>query len=398
MLGVVGVASAASTTSLDGQWRGTRLLHSISGTLEGGFTLSTAEPITNSQCSIPSGTKVAQLSPSGGGQFSALFGRLWGDCTQDPVGAPETNTVTLSGNTLTISGCYLGGYCDTFTSVIPRSTTSTTQPTTTTTRPPKATTTTTQPKKPPKKDTKRPVVIAINKGVTYPGTSGNLQFSVVDDSGKAVATVALFQGGALIGKATLAVVNGIAEWKDVAFSGDLTGPLYFYVGASDAAGNKAKASLGWIQLLVPIEKVSNGCGGGEWDTLVKTQNYFGNEHSYQESLGNTYDVNFADACNIHDAAYGGYTVEDKINGGPPIDFHSWSRSSIDQKFLKDMRTLCTRSIPASAQNALKKCTSTGGGLSIGAQLLYEFVNKHGFHFYDAELKLLDTQRRGTRVN
>jgi hypothetical protein len=242
------------------------------------------------------------------------------------------------------------------------------------------------------------VVIAQDKGVTYPGTSGNLQFNVVDDSGKATVSVALFQGGALISKATLAVVNGIGEWKDVAFSGDLTGPLYFYVGAEDAAGNKAKASFAWIQLVVPIEKVSNGCGGGEWDTLVKTQNYFGNEHSYQESLGNTYDVNFADACNLHDAAYGGYTVEDKINGGPPIDFHSWSRSSIDQKFLKDMRTLCTRSIPASAQNALKKCTSTGGGLSIGAQLLYKFVNQHGYRFFDADPKLIGTQTHGTRAN
>lgn len=396
MLGVAGVADASShVTPLDGQWRGIRLLHTISGSLEGGFTVNTAESMNFSQCSIASGTKVGQFAPIGGGKFSQSFGRLWSDCTQDPVGEPETVTVALSGNTLTISGCRLG-YCDTLTSVNPRPTT--TQPSTTT-QPKKPTSTTQPPKpKPPKKDTSRPVVIAHQKGLTYPGTRDNLLFNVIDDSGQATVSAALFQGGELIGSATWAVVNGIAEWKEVPFANNLIGPIYFCVGAEDAAGNKAKKSCAWIQLLVPIEKVSNGCGGGGWDTLVKIQNYFGNEHSYQESLGTSYTVNFADACNIHDAAYGGHTVGDKINGGPPIDFRLWSRPRIDRKFLGDMRTLCTRSIPASAQNALKKCFSTGGGLSVGALALYNFVDTHGYNFFDANLMLLGTQKRGTRDN
>lgn len=401
MVGVVGVAGASSdATPLDGEWRGTRMLFSISGSLTGGFTVSTAEPQVNYDCTTPP-RKVAELTPIGGGQFSELFGVAWSDCTVDPFGerAPETVTVILSGNSLSISGCSYG-YCDSLTRVNPIPETTTTQPkkTTATTQPKQTTTTTTQPKRPPKKDTKRPEVRAINKGVTYPGTSGDLQFNFHDDSGKATATVDLFQGGALISKATLAVVNGIAEWKDVPFSGDLTGPLYFYVGATDAAGNQAKPSVGWIQLVVPIEKVSNGCGGGEWDTIVWAQNYFGNEHSYGESLLDDYDVNFVDACNLHDAGYGGYTVEDVINGGPPIDFRSWPRSRVDEKFLKDMRTLCARSIPMNKRNALRKCTSTGGPLSIGAKLLYNFVEKHGYRFFDADLMLLDTQKRGARAN
>jgi hypothetical protein len=143
--------------------------------------------------------------------------------------------------------------------------------------------------------------------------------------------------------------------------------------------------------------VSNTCGGGGWDTLEAAQNYLGNTHSYQQSLGRSYTVNFAEACNLHDAGYGGHTVRDTINGGT-IDMHAWSRPRVDRKFLGDMRTLCTRAIPEDAKNAREKCYSAGGTLSIGALSLYNFVEKFGWRFFDADLTTPGIQKRGHRAN
>lgn len=141
--------------------------------------------------------------------------------------------------------------------------------------------------------------------------------------------------------------------------------------------------------------VSNGCGGRGWAALEKAQNYLGNRHTYWQSLTRSYTVNFKPACDLHDAGYGGQTVPDAINGGT-VDYRTWSRGHVDRKFLADMHTLCREKIPPSAANALEKCLSRGGPLSIGSRALFDFVSKHGWRFFDADLTKPGIQRIGHR--
>jgi hypothetical protein len=252
------------------------------------------------------------------------------------------------------------------------------------------------------KDTSPPQVEALAKGLTKPGTRDTLLFTVKDDSDHAKAHITLYQGGKPIQSA---IGSDKAHgqkwaWSKVLFANDLDGPLFFCVWAEDAAGNRSAraphSSCAWIKLLVPIERVSNGCGGGvaTWDVGVLAQNYFGNEHTYFDSgSGLKYTVNFKDACDLHDAGYGGHTVVDKLRPGKQgiKDFRDSTRREVDNKFLQDMRLLCHQGIPATAEDALAKCI--GGAAyyalpvnhEIGAETLYGFVHKFGDMFFDSDL-------------
>ena len=48
-----------------------------------------------------------------------------------------------------------------------------------------------------------------------------------------------------------------------------------------------------------------------------------------------------------------------------------------------------------SRGALEKCTSRGT-LSYGARVLYDFVDKHGWRFFDADLTEVGTQKTGHR--
>lgn len=156
---------------------------------------------------------------------------------------------------------------------------------------------------------------------------------------------------------------------------------------------------------VPIATVSNGCGGKGWRVFEKAQNYLGNTSTYWNSRdgllydpsAKSYTVDFTEACNLHDAGYGGAVVRDKLRGGIK-DFRGWSRKQVDKKFLADMRLLCERHIPKSAVYALRNCRGTGGNVSIGAESRHEFVREHGARFFDADLSDSGTQRTGSRGN
>jgi hypothetical protein len=132
------------------------------------------------------------------------------------------------------------------------------------------------------------------------------------------------------------------------------------------------------------------------------QNYLGNTSKYANSnvnpLARTYAVNFKDACDLHDAGYSGAIVRDKINGNVVVDFRTWSRKRVDLKFFDDMRTLCTRQLPATASTALRNCKSTGGNASFGANSRFSFVREFGYLFFDADLSRPGTQRTGPRAN
>lgn len=259
----------------------------------------------------------------------------------------------------------------------------TTTPPTTTTKPPATT----------PEDTTPPQVKALSPaGVTKPKTSVALDFNVTDDSGRASALATLYDGGAKIRSAggTGPATGKGWQWK-VELAAGLKGPLFFCVWAKDAAGNRSakspKSSCAWIPLLVDIERVSNGCGGEGWSGIVAAQNWAGNTGSYSQG-GTTYVVNFVAACNLHDAGYGGHTVEDGINGGV-VDFRRWSRKQVDRKFRDDMARLCAAQIPASAPAALSECRGNWRN---------QFVRKFGSRFFDADLMTPGTQTDGFRDN
>lgn len=139
-----------------------------------------------------------------------------------------------------------------------------------------------------------------------------------------------------------------------------------------------------LATLVPIESVSNGCGGTGWRALEKVQNYLGNTSVYWNSRdglifdpeAKRYKVDFSAACDLHDAGYAGAIVRDRLRGGIK-DFRGWSRKQVDDKFLADMRMLCTRAIPRTAVFAVRNCRARGGNVSFGAQSRYAFVRTHG---------------------
>jgi len=153
--------------------------------------------------------------------------------------------------------------------------------------------------------------------------------------------------------------------------------------------------------IVPISTVSNGCGGGNWATIVAVQNYLGNTSVYKNSNINpaaeSFTVNFVEACNLHDAGYSGAIVQDILRGQID-DFRNWSRKQVDDKFLADMRFLCMRQIPARAATALENCKATGGNFSFGAESRYNLVRKIGNNFFDADLTKPGDQETGERAN
>jgi hypothetical protein len=130
--------------------------------------------------------------------------------------------------------------------------------------------------------------------------------------------------------------------------------------------------------VVPISQVSNGCGGGS-SVILKFQNFLGNTSVYHDSNINPasekFEVTFVKACNLHDAGYSGAEVYDAIHSGY-VDFRTWTKAQVDEKFLADMRILCEQQIPTSATVALENCKGTGGNFSVGAESRYKFLTEH----------------------
>lgn len=430
---VGGFAGASSSASpIAGTWSSGGHLLKVSGDLASGFSVVAGQSWTIIGCPISTGEVLSKYSPKGGSSYDAMY--LWtendgGKCTNSTRG-PETVSVVLSGNTLTISGCGYA-FCGTLARVGGAATTTTTRRTTTapttaptttrrvTTTASKQTTTapTTTAKKPvaPAKDTTPPSVRAFALTGVRPASRPELQFTVYDNSKRARVHATLYEDG----KAIASTVSRFGPatgsrwtWK-VLFRADLRGPLAFCVWADDVAGNRSRdsgpddlgplrGSCAWISLVVRVETVSNGCGGGGWEDMVTVQNYFGNVHYFSNSninpLAHSYKVDFMEACNIHDAGYGGHTVKDVINGDVIRDFHTWSRRLVDAKFLKDLRKLCRDQIPDEATVARDNCEGRGGNASIGAESLFNFVHKFGWHFFDANLAKPGIQTTGYRPN
>jgi hypothetical protein len=235
------------------------------------------------------------------------------------------------------------------------------------------------------------------KGLTEPGKPGVVEFSVQDESGSARVYVNLYEGGTWKLRWSRKVAAKGLEHKRGAqlnFAADLVGPLRFCVFAENAAGLKSKSAprsaCALIALLANIKKVSNGCGGEGWAAVVAVENYFGNSSTYvDEATGNSYTVNFAAACNLHDAGYGGQTVRDKLHGNKPVNYQKWTRAQVDEKFRKDMVLLCKEKIPPEATSALDACMTN---------FRFDTVRTIGDRFFDADLNTPGIQETGSRSN
>jgi hypothetical protein len=226
--------------------------------------------------------------------------------------------------------------------------------------------------------------------------------AVSDRTGKARIYTDLYDGGTNIGSAKspgLVTAKGQKRRVLITPSANRKGPLEFCVWAMNASGaTSAKAprsACKWIDVVVPIKNVSNQCGGAGWDKVVQFQNWVGNTSSFSDSrLKKSYTVNFTDACNLHDAGYGGATVRDILDGKrgnrPIVNFRLWSRSEVDRKFLEDMRKICRREIPAKATGARSACVKGLGR--------YRAVRAVGGWFFDADLRKPGIQRSGHRRN
>lgn len=132
--------------------------------------------------------------------------------------------------------------------------------------------------------------------------------------------------------------------------------------------------------LVSLASVSNGCGGGTVDENPR----WGDTSTYRDSnnpFGETFEVNFRKACNVHDAGYNGARVRDPFSGEAIRDFFRLTRDPIDTKFLADQRTLCDEQIPATAPGARSDCKGHGGKTSFGAESRYDAVRLAGHKYW-----------------
>jgi hypothetical protein len=96
-----------------------------------------------------------------------------------------------------------------------------------------------------------------------------------------------------------------------------------------------KRPPGWIA----IDKVSDSCG------LAGTP-FRAHDQTYTSTDGRKLKVDFADACDLHDAAYSGALVWDRING-QFVDFSDpyWTKDRINDKFKLDLQRMCFRNFP-----------------------------------------------------
>lgn len=155
--------------------------------------------------------------------------------------------------------------------------------------------------------------------------------------------------------------------------------------ASSTPSASSTPKIVWPTLpdaLVPIETVSNGCGGGDAGTDSK----YGDDSEYVDSEipfadvsiwseAKKYRVNFREACKQHDAGYSHAKVKDMdLNGGKVIDYFTWTKKMVDDKFLIDMIKICDAWLPKTATIALNNCKNNGGFHTVsGAKTRHNIV-------------------------
>jgi hypothetical protein len=119
--------------------------------------------------------------------------------------------------------------------------------------------------------------------------------------------------------------------------------------------------------VVAIGSVSNGCGPGPTASLEPRQLDTWTFHGLTSAK--VFTISFRDACDLHDAAYNGAEVYDAINRGY-VDHFAWSREQADEKFLRDLKSICNRELqhePAPLFSCNKYATSYYYGVRRGGE-------------------------------
>lgn len=254
-------------------------------------------------------------------------------------------------------------------------------------------------------DTTNPVVSIRPSSKTYGiGARIPVTFSVTDDSKKARWLAFLYSGGTPVAKGTsdgLAAATGAPIKREWGREGGGSGPFYYCIQATDAAGNSSDIACQWVSAQVAVTPISNGCGTAEFGaTAEQYQNYYGDTRTYEYG-DDEFSVSVRNACNIHDAAYAGATVFDPV-AKKTIDFRTWSRSRIDTHFRNDIRTICKRQVGTAVrrQDILRTCLNgvslvnlaglvanvgpAKAGESVGADTYLELVRTFGGVAFDAD--------------
>ena len=131
------------------------------------------------------------------------------------------------------------------------------------------------------------------------------------------------------------------------------------LAAGVATGKPPPPKAEWPPGAVHISTVSNGCGPGAPGT---SPSWTGQDsQTYTRADGQTVVVSFRDACDLHDAAYSGALVWDRISDRF-IDFSDprWTKAAINEKFKQDLQRLCFKQISQQPiwQNVTLDCLTT----------------------------------------
>lgn len=251
-----------------------------------------------------------------------------------------------------------------------------------------------------------PPVVHVKKLPATLDTSARVEFRVKDNSRKARLTWTLYSDGTAArhgGGTALQPATGATQVTTVKAVNGFPGPYYLCLGAEDANGNKSRAwpnsSCAWVPLLVDLadSPVINGCGGSQWGAAAgDIQALVLDVRTYGSTV-----VRFAEACNIHDAGYAGITVHDPVSGDV-IDFRKWTRESVDELFLEDLRALCARRLAGRESAALvRECKNGdpvteallmfGASPPVGAVTYFTAVRQFAVDAYDTNATMPGTQ-------
>lgn len=234
-------------------------------------------------------------------------------------------------------------------------------------------------------DTEAPTIKVVEPDdATREGKKVDVRLRVSDDSKKAKVFAAMFSDGTAVmtGKTSSFIkADGSTQKAWWRYPAGETGPFYECFWAKDKAGNVSEgapySTCAWLSIEVPIQLVSNGCGGSAWgDQVVAILNWIGDKRTYGKK-----SVNQRPACNLHDAGYSGATVR-RLRSKQLIDYRTVSREEVDQRFAFDLAAQCRFYLK---KKTLKKECLEESYIYVG------LVRQYGLEVYDADATTHGTQ-------
>lgn len=158
------------------------------------------------------------------------------------------------------------------------------------------------------------------------------------------------------------------------------GPFYLCVSAVNSLGQKSFgapcSNVLWIGIEVPLQQVSNGCGGQLGSKYIDKWM----QKSWDSIKIGSETVVFKPACDVHDAGYSGLTVKNPFMNSI-IDYRTLTRKLIDDFFAADLQSICM-----DHPGVITKCMSY-------PLKYYEAVRTVGYWFYDADPTVPTAQAR-----